>query len=728
MKRKELPDLLSHIEGEHTDMIPKGQSVAHLYYTLKTGKEKGKCVVCKRETNFNEASGKFHRICKDPKCKEDLRNAFKKNMKAVGKEDIMNDPNHQRKMLANRSISGEYKWSDGVKIPYTGSYELDFLQFLDLFMGFGSEDIMSPSPNTYYYEYDGKKRHYIPDVFIVPLNMELEIKDGGSNPNNHGKIQAVDKVKERLKDEVLTSQKNVSYVKVLDKNYTNFVETLMDMKRHLKENGEYAQVFNLGEESRPTIRSYFQKPIAAKESIQEMILNNPHPITLEVIKEDYNVGNDLLKEMDILIESLSTDPDVLLKEIEEMSADECYDINYHGVGDVLKQQGYIDNGSTTPGFTSTFLGNLFLDIVDYLTTDNPNMNVVKEDFCEQFREAIRNGATMEEVKRYERDRKAMEYYFQLLISKMDKNVLFMVDTSNYLKDIVNEAAMNIAGNSMIPVYVVLTHTGTILSNAIKTVTRKDYSHASISFDLSLQNMYSFGRKYKDNPFIGTFVSEDIKSGLFNDVADDATYAIYATFMTEDEYNSIQDRLKYFTEPDTRFTYSFKGLLNYKMGKESDSVNRFFCSQFVDHILSTSRPYFGKHSSMVTPHDYADHKEFYLVDKGILKDYRQKEAEQKVVKIASSIKTVEKTKSEVLYVTLSTSEVEKKEIRNDTGDIQVASTNLLELRNLISENKTGERYYTVIHKDKVKKYVMGSDGSRVFLNLPITFKVENINKI
>lgn len=66
-------------------------------------------------------------------------------------------------------------------------------------MEFDSDDIFAPSPHTYYYEYEGTKHFYIPDFFIGSLNLEVEIKDGGDNPNNHHKIQAVDKVKEEKK-------------------------------------------------------------------------------------------------------------------------------------------------------------------------------------------------------------------------------------------------------------------------------------------------------------------------------------------------------------------------------------------------------------------------------------------------------------------------------------------------------------------------------------------------
>lgn len=63
----------------------------------------------------------------------------------------------------------------------------------------------------------------------------------------------------------------------------------------------------------------------------------------------------------------------------------------------------------------------------------------------------------------------------------------------------------------------LVHSGTPLANAIKTVTHSNFSHSSISFDASMTNMYSFGRKSDLNPLIGTFVREDVRSEFFKEI-------------------------------------------------------------------------------------------------------------------------------------------------------------------------------------------------------------------
>lgn len=246
---KTIEGMYSHLEKVHGEDIPDGWSVQQYAYYLKTGKTHGNCVICKGKTKFNPATGKYYRLCGRKACSDKNREIFKNRMIGkYGKVSLLDDPEQQKKMLANRKISGTYTWSDGKKFTYTGSYELDFLRFLDVFLNFPSQDIECPSPHTYYYEYEGKKHFYIPDVYIQSLNLEIEVKDGGNNPNTHHKIQEVDKIKEALKDKVMLTQSAVSYVKVTNKEYDTFFKYLYKMKDQYNDKDEkFKPIFILGE-------------------------------------------------------------------------------------------------------------------------------------------------------------------------------------------------------------------------------------------------------------------------------------------------------------------------------------------------------------------------------------------------------------------------------------------------------------------------------------------------
>lgn len=230
-----------HLEEKHHDLIPKDMVPWQFYYYLKTGKTHGSCVMCKKDTKWNDETHKYNRFCDDPKCKEKYRKIFEDRMIGkYGKITLLNDPEMQRKMLANRKISGQYMFQNDeyhYKIPYTGSYERAFLEFLDLDLNFSSNDIFGPSPHTYYYIYQGEKHFYIPDFYIPSLNLEIEIKDGGDNPNMHHKIQEVDKEKERIKDNIMKSNSSTfNYIKIENKDHFKFFKYL-EINKYQFQNG-----------------------------------------------------------------------------------------------------------------------------------------------------------------------------------------------------------------------------------------------------------------------------------------------------------------------------------------------------------------------------------------------------------------------------------------------------------------------------------------------------------
>lgn len=329
---KEAEDLFMHVEKEHDDIIPEGiTSGAHFLYYYRTKKLHGQCVMCKKPTEWNPVTNKYHRFCSNVKCKEKYIEEFKKRMIGkYGKTTLLNDPNHQRKMLSHRSISGTYKWSDGKELTYTGSYEKDALQFLDVLMNFDSSDVMSPSPHTYYYTYEGETKFYIPDIFIPSLNLEIEVKDGGDNINTHPKIQAVDKVKEKLKDDVMKSQRNVSYIKLVNKEYGPFFDFLNMSKDNF-------------------ISGFEDKPIFITESMGDIKASCPHCGALIGYQDDwensgicYKCGKNYKKSInennDIVTEStVKSNNDIFIN----------FDKWSKGTNNVLFVTGLSGSGKTT---------------------------------------------------------------------------------------------------------------------------------------------------------------------------------------------------------------------------------------------------------------------------------------------------------------------------------------------------------------------------------------------
>lgn len=227
-RRKDFKDkLIRHIEKDHEDII--GDISAEQFLYDKTHPGSGKCIVCGNKTDWNEKTGKYHRLCSNPRCKEEMRAKFKKNMIRVhGKVSLLDDAAHQAKMLANRSISGTYVYSDGTKFTYTGSYEHKAIEFMDKVLHCNSKDIIMPGPVIDYTDQYGNSRQWITDIYYVPYNLIIEVKDGGDNPNNRQMDEY--RAKQVSKEAELIKLGEYNYLRLVDNKFVQLMEVLTLLK------------------------------------------------------------------------------------------------------------------------------------------------------------------------------------------------------------------------------------------------------------------------------------------------------------------------------------------------------------------------------------------------------------------------------------------------------------------------------------------------------------------
>ena len=136
------------------------------------------------------------------------------------------------------------------------------------------------------------------------------------------------------------------------------------------------------------------------------------------------------------------------------------------------------------------------------------------------------------------------------------------------------------------IYVVLTRTNTMISRLIQGIKHDQYTHASISLDKELRHMYSFGRKYTYNPFIGRFRKEDINEGVFK-LCDTLPGAIVELEVSQQQYERTKAILDIFITNTYLYKYNYMGLIHSFLNKPALSENRFLCSEFVYHILAES---------------------------------------------------------------------------------------------------------------------------------------------
>ena len=223
---KELP---KHIDKKHDDLLPDDYTAYRMAYDIINHKDgHGNCTICKKPTKWNEKRQKYERLCGNPKCAQEVRETYKKRMLRVyNKIHLLDDPNHQEKMLAHRKISGTYKWSDGKEFTYTGQYEKKLMEFLDHTMEYKSNEVLAPGP-ILEYEYNGKKLHWITDFLLIPNNLIIEVKDGGDNPNKRS--MPVTREKTLAKEKMITNMGKYHYLRLTNNDFLQLFQMLAELK------------------------------------------------------------------------------------------------------------------------------------------------------------------------------------------------------------------------------------------------------------------------------------------------------------------------------------------------------------------------------------------------------------------------------------------------------------------------------------------------------------------
>lgn len=167
------------------------------------------------------------------------------------------------------------------------------------------------------------------------------------------------------------------------------------------------------------------------------------------------------------------------------------------------------------------------------------------------------------------------------------------------------------------IYIVLSDTGTLLSKTIAFYTKDRLNHVSIAFDTELHEMYSFGRKYRHNPFIGGFVKENAAEGIFRQ----ADCEVYRYTVSLEYYEKMRAMIYRFEDNQERYRYNFIGLLALAFKKELRRENAFFCSQFVATILNEGGVQLGSlQPQFVQPRQLAELPRFQEVYEGELSAY------------------------------------------------------------------------------------------------------------
>ena len=422
----------------------------------------------------------------------------------------------------------------------------DFFEMIDLFLNWDGADIIAPSPHTYWYEYEGKKHFYIPDAYSTSLNLEIEFKDGGDNPNKHPKILAVDKIKEQKKDEVMKSLKNqVNYIKICNKDYSEFFALLSSLKEK-----DVCQL---------------PKWESKLESIYES--TNIEDSSLLESKSDKSISPDV---------NMSKEFNKLIKRYNKLNNPI---LNYDDLLGYYRKRIFYDN----------------LKKHEWQYTYNELLNV--RNYLKRIVNSNSNGLN-----------ERMYYEANKALEEINNFILYMEDRDNfkYVKESLLESATK---SKKYPVYIVSWDYKSMVGMGIKMVTRSKYNHTSISLSPDLEKCYTFSRNpetLKSEQTNG-FCNETM-SYMLNRLGD-CNIKVDAVYVSKKKYDKLKSIIDYYIEHQEDTSFSYKNFVKIFFGIKDEDIDedKLNCSIFTDLVLKKADVNLtgDKPSNLVTPKDLSN---------------------------------------------------------------------------------------------------------------------------
>ena len=172
------------------------------------------------------------------------------------------------------------------------------------------------------------------------------------------------------------------------------------------------------------------------------------------------------------------------------------------------------------------------------------------------------------------------------------------------------------------IYIILAHTGTVLSRIIRWYTKAEFSHVSIALDKELQEMYSFGRLNPYNPFIGGFVHEYIDQGTFKRFKNTMA-KVYQLQIEDEQYEKIKKTISEFEQNKEKYKFNIIGLFAAGFNIRIYRNKYLYCAEFAKYVLElaelkTELP------EVVKPENFKKIKGLKEIYSGKMKNYNTSE--------------------------------------------------------------------------------------------------------
>ncbi len=159
------------------------------------------------------------------------------------------------------------------------------------------------------------------------------------------------------------------------------------------------------------------------------------------------------------------------------------------------------------------------------------------------------------------------------------------------------------GGSMKTIYILLTRSNTLLSRIIHLITADPYTHVSISFNQSLQSLYSSARKNGVTMFPAGPCKEQLQKGYYKRHPD-IPCALYELEVTDEVFYDAKEEVHNIMKEADLYSFNIFGLILCRLNIPYHRKRHYFCSQFVGDILLKSHALeLPKDSSLMRPMDY-----------------------------------------------------------------------------------------------------------------------------
>lgn len=171
------------------------------------------------------------------------------------------------------------------------------------------------------------------------------------------------------------------------------------------------------------------------------------------------------------------------------------------------------------------------------------------------------------------------------------------------------------------IYIMISRSTTIASYFIHFITRKEYTHSSLSVLDDLDEMYSFCRIYPRLVLPAGLSKESLYRGFY-EIHKDIPCCLYRIEVTEQQYEMVKEVIKRLYEKRKFFSYDLWGGLDYLMKRKRRCYNQRYCSWFIAEVLGTFEILtFDKAYSLIEPVDFASNEKTEFLFEGNVESLR-----------------------------------------------------------------------------------------------------------